>query len=63
MLSLDTKHQDGCLLDSLDGKIVTLLCLTLFCNLNLTSAKFSLFDVLDTEVGAALGVDLSFVPW
>ncbi len=38
------------------------LCLTLFCDLNLTSAKFSLFDVLDAEVTAALGVDLSFVP-
>ena len=37
------------------------LCLTLLCDLNLTSAEFSLFDVLDTEVAAALGVDLCFV--
>lgn len=38
------------------------LFLTLFCNLNLTSAKFGLFDVLDTEIAAALGVDLGSVP-
>lgn len=36
---------------------------TLFRDLNLTSAKFSLFDVLDAEITAALGVDLCFVPW
>lgn len=35
---------------------------TLFCNLNFPAAKFSLFDVLHTEVTAAVGVDLGFVP-
>lgn len=45
------------------ARLLHLLCLTLFCDLNLTPTEFSLFDVLDTEVTAALGVDLCFVPW
>lgn len=38
-------------------------CLTLFCDLNLSPAKLGLLDILDTEITAALGVDLCFVPW
>lgn len=34
---------------------------TLFCYFNFTTAKFSLLDVLHTEVTAAVGVDLGFV--
>lgn len=35
---------------------------TLFCYFNFTAAKFGLLDVLHTEVTAAVGVDLGFVP-
>ncbi len=35
---------------------------TLFCNFYFTTAKFGLLDVLHTEVAAAVGVDLGFVP-
>lgn len=35
---------------------------TLLCNFNFSAAEFGLFDVLHTEVAAAVGVDLGFVP-
>lgn len=35
---------------------------TLFCDFYFTAAKFGLLDVLHTEVVAAVGVDLGFVP-
>lgn len=35
---------------------------TLFCYFNFTATKFSLLDVLDAEVSAAMRVDLRFVP-
>lgn len=44
-------------------KLFQMVRLTLLSNLNLSPAKLGLLDVLDAEVGAALGVDLSSVPW
>ena len=46
-----------------NGKsLIVYLSYTLFCDLYFSAAKFSLLDVLHTEVAAALGVDLGFVP-